>query len=1101
MKDKGKKLLAYLRRHVTGVGIAAVVMAMFFTVARGMSRQGAGFDPGEIASFSSLEWSGAEGRTGYDLSGEGEDSEEIGAESEEEPKEERPEEESPKPEESGFLPKQEESQVILPEGIAEGVTPSGTVGASETIRDSGTKDRYHNTKDENSLPGQEEKPGQSGEKPGQEGTEGEKPGQTEEENPGVTEGEKPSEGEEDTGKFSVMVDGKEHKFDSEDEALIWFAENGGTKEEDGDRKFFEGFIKDESGSLVPSYGNEDSFHFSEGTGTAYDYTGNSSVFVVPNGLTSLELNALSGNGKITTVVVPQSVEEISPGASLPALEKFIVSGANEKFVSVDGVLYQRMEGGLLLRQMPPAKKAVETWPEDLLTVGGYSFQGSKMECLELPNTVTRIEEMAFEDSLVRKILLPESVRSIGNAAFTFRSPEKGEEIPRRSITVKGQIPPAVTNSTFIWMDYALSTGQGGPVTEILVPDSPQDQVYEAYLLTWGSALMAAYGGEASLQILGTGDGAQNRYAYCEEDGKKGYRRAEEAEMFYWKDSTGVYRMDENGGMVLLQCLSTSSMADLSNTEITSIEKGAFDQCSSMTAVRLPESLMTMPEDLFADREGLKVIISYAQVPPCESLQAPPECVVCVRPAALDNYQAAWEGQVRKILGTAELYTATKSGLVFDNSNTRLLDVPPDLSSLSVPSYVTCIYEGAAAGNPALTSITIPAKVTEVGKGAFMDCAGLKTVSWQTSAPVPEACFMGCTGLKTFSASGNGHQLTAIQKRAFYGCTSLGTVLQYSYTSGGGNWIYYYRLEQIGEEAFYGCTSMTYAYFYSSVKDVGVRAFEGSGLISMYWYAAAPVPECCFKNCEGLKIVGWGASLGTGDIPSVGDEAFYGTKSLTELYFPASVTFIGPEAFGKREGCVLTITLFSEEPPQWNRTELPEGLLLYVPDSVDDAVYEKYLDAWKDWLGDAPEQVLKTKDHAEDRMQQQEPETEVLDVPEPEAEVPDPEAEVPKEGDAAESAVPEEDAEDPEEDEAGSDADAEVPKEDAGHPAPEETTDAETLEPEEEITDGLETPDAEALDTKEEEAVLPEAPVAEPAEEETDTENPAESREEQDSNDN
>ena len=120
----------------------------------------------------------------------------------------------------------------------------------------------------------------------------------------------------------------------------------------------------------------------------------------------------------------------------------------------------------------------------------------------------------------------------------------------------------------------------------------------------------------------------------------------------------------------------------------------------------------------------------------------------------------------------------------------------------------------------------------------------------------------------------------------------------------------------GAEAFYGCTSMTYAYLHTSVGSVGARAFAGSGLAAADWYTAAAVPEGCFNN---------------------------------------------------RGAALLTLNFTSSVPPAWDQIDSIEGLVIYVPDSDGDAVYRLYLDAWKEWLGEHPENVLKTKNGAENKV--------------------------------------------------------------------------------------------------------------------------------------
>lgn len=576
------------------------------------------------------------------------------------------------------------------------------------------------------------------------------------------------------------------------------------------------------------------------------------------------------------------------GSSFLALEKFVVSADNPNYVSVDGVLYRRtQDGNLELCMVPAAKKEIREWPKNLTAVRTNSFYHSKMDRVEFPNTVTDIQETAFGESYVRTIVLPESVRNIGDTAFSFKDYDDKEALHR--IIVKSSVPPAVSSAAFYWM-----TTPDAPSAEIIVPDSPDHKTYEDYLMSWGIVLEKRYKKDAVLQILKTESGAQANYKYYEKDKETGFQRTNEDHAFFWWDDLGSYRTDEDGNMRLVKCITAGTQANFTDIKFVSVDKGAFDGCSALIVIRLPDSLKNMPENVFANNKELRTIIAYAPEPPTANAGAPKICGVFVKPEALDGYQAAWGGHVRKILGTSESYSALSSGIVFDTGNKRLLDVPADLNTFSIGSYVTTIYKEAAKDNTLLSSVTIPANVTSVGDGVFENCPKLASVTWQTSAAVPEACFKECANLQTFKASGAGNRLTSIGRRAFYGCRSLETVLYYSYNSGGTNYYYFPYLAKVGEEAFYGCGSMKYAYLHTSVTDVGKCAFQGCGLTQAYWYTSSAVPESCFEGCEALASFGWGQSK----LTKVGARAFYGCVSLdfSTLSLPETVKDIGKDAF-------------------------------------------------------------------------------------------------------------------------------------------------------------------------------------------------------------
>ena len=269
---------------------------------------------------------------------------------------------------------------------------------------------------------------------------------------------------------------------------------------------------------------------------------------------------------------------------------------------------------------------------------------------------------------------------------------------------------------------------------------------------------------------------------------------------------------------------------------------------------------------------------------------------------------------------------------------------------------------------------------EVGARAFRE-AGVTKADWYTAAPVPDGCFESCGELTAFNVNGGGHRIASIGDRAFYECGQVATVLWYSYRgSDGKNYLYYPYLERIGDEAFYGCAAATYAYLHTSVEQVGAGAFQGSGLTQTAWYTSARMPDSCFRDCVSLGTVGWGKS----QITEMGERAFWGDAGLPALAIPATVSGMGTEMFGGREGSPLTLTFLPAQPPAWDGIKELEGLRIYVPDSDKDMVYQSYLAAWGTWLGAHPEEILKTEGGAESRELPEEEKTPGLPEPGEEA---------------------------------------------------------------------------------------------------------------------
>ena len=96
-----------------------------------------------------------------------------------------------------------------------------------------------------------------------------------------------------------------------------------------------------------------------------------------------------------------------------------------------------------------------------------------------------------------------------------------------------------------------------------------------------------------------------------------------------------------------------------------------------------------------------------------------------------------------------------------------------LKSITIPDSITSIGDRAFNGCAALASITIPDGVTSIGKGAFARCAGLTSITISDSViPIGEQAFRDCPRLTTITIPDS---VTSIRKQAFSRCTALTSI--------------------------------------------------------------------------------------------------------------------------------------------------------------------------------------------------------------------------------------------------------------------------------------------------------------------------------------
>ena len=184
--------------------------------------------------------------------------------------------------------------------------------------------------------------------------------------------------------------------------------------------------------------------------------------------------------------------------------------------------------------------------------------------------------------------------------------------------------------------------------------------------------------------------------------------------------------------------------------VTSIGKWAFFDCSSLTSVTIPNSVTSIGNRAFSGCSSLPVVDNLRYADNTYLVEAVNK--------SLSSYTikdgTKWIGES----AFEECYNLTSVTIL--NSVTRIGDYAfydcTGLISVEIPNSVTSIGENAFAGCSGLTSVTIPSSVTRIEDGTFAACSGL------TSVTIPNT-------------------VTSIGTGAFSSCSSLTSVTNYATT--------------------------------------------------------------------------------------------------------------------------------------------------------------------------------------------------------------------------------------------------------------------------------------------------------------------------------
>jgi len=355
-----------------------------------------------------------------------------------------------------------------------------------------------------------------------------------------------------------------------------------------------------------------------------------------------------------------------------------------------------------------------------------------------------------------------------------------------------------------------------------------------------------------------------------------------------------------------------------NYTVTKIGDYAFDSCTNLTSVTIPNSVTSIHSSAFEECSSLTSItipnsvtyIGWAAFYGCRSLTSIiiPNSVTNIGRWAFSNCTGLTSVTISdSVTSIGDWVFAGCSGLTsitIPNSVTSIgnsvFSGCSSLTSITIPNSVTSIGEDAFRGCSGLTSVTIPNSITSIGEDAFYGCSGLTSVTIPNSVTsIGGWAFMGCTGLTSVTIP---NSVTSIGIWAFYGCSGLTSVtIPNSVTS-------------IEYEAFYNVRHIIYngtatgrpwgalsingfvedGFVYTDSTKTSLCAYIGTDTNVTIPNSVTSIGNNAFKNCSSLDSI-----IIPNSVTSIENNAFENCSSLDSIDIPNSVTNIGTAAF---KGC-------------------------------------------------------------------------------------------------------------------------------------------------------------------------------------------------------
>ena len=556
-------------------------------------------------------------------------------------------------------------------------------------------------------------------------------------------------------------------------------------------------------------------------------------------------------------------------------------------------------------------------------IGDFAFSGFKNLTSSSCDDITKAEAGV--------LVIPDTVTFIGNNSFAGCSSVKEIKL---SNCLENILSSAFENCSGI--------------TELVIPDS---------VTKMGTNMLR---GCTKLETLQLPYAAVDKYSTITEGSFDGYSSVSDlfiAHSGYGNDINlyngySISKITITGGEKIpnyaFSGMSTLKEIDLSKTKISQIGTCAFNYCTSLEDVKLPDSLRSIDESAFEncksisniklnnglEKIGDKVFLNCTGI---HSLTIPESVTSmgvhmlngCVNLETLELPYAATkksctdkDGSVDGYCSVSDLFVA-HSGYENDINNFKGYAI----SKITITGGEK-IADFAFTGMSTLKEIDLSkSKATSIGKYAFRYCTSLENVILNDKIEEVGNYGYSNTAIKTLP---DNKKITSLGEYVFEGCKNLTDItIPESYQSIGGyafkdctgitELIIPDNVTSMGIGFFNGCTNLetlTLPYAavaktsamsdgsidgYCSVSDLfiahsgygnDINNFNGYALSKLTVTGGEKVPNFAFAGMSTLKEI----DISKTEISHIGTSAFYYCNSLEEIKLPDSLRSIDTGAF-------------------------------------------------------------------------------------------------------------------------------------------------------------------------------------------------------------
>ena len=248
--------------------------------------------------------------------------------------------------------------------------------------------------------------------------------------------------------------------------------------------------------------------------------------------------------------------------------------------------------------------------------------------------------------------------------------------------------------------------------------------------------------------------------------------------------------------------------------VVRIDDNAFEYCSNLAKITIPESLESIGFNIF---QG------------CNALWSVEYNAIDLKEGVIWNTRSGWNPNPFEYVKIGEKVSHLPAGL-YDWNKT--------ITEVTLPESVETIGEGAFKDCSSLERLIATGTLKEIRSNAFGDCISLTELPMLDVEKIWDRAFYHCEKLQTVNLS---DRVKEIGSQAFDRCSSLSAI----------HWPAY--LEEIGDNAFGSCSSLETISLPEGMKKVGNSAFSScSSIKKVYIPSTLEVSEEMYQAFKFLN---------------------------------------------------------------------------------------------------------------------------------------------------------------------------------------------------------------------------------------------------------